>query len=102
MRYLLFISAALVFLGLMGMGGYLPVTPSKTISGKPASAAVSNAGVQAEPKRSRHVPRSALRTFLGRIRLNATALRAAFQAGDLVARRKRLPGLAQQLVDRRH
>jgi len=36
LRYVLFISAALVFLGLMGMGGYLPLTPSKTISGKPA------------------------------------------------------------------
>ena len=36
MRYVLFISAVLVFLGLMGMGGYLPLTPSKTISGKPA------------------------------------------------------------------
>lgn len=36
MRYVLFISAALVFVGLMGMGGYLPLTPSKTISGKPA------------------------------------------------------------------
>jgi hypothetical protein len=36
MRYVLFISAALVLLGIMGMSGYLPLTPSKTISGKPA------------------------------------------------------------------
>lgn len=38
MRYVLFLCAALVFLGLMGMSGYLPISPSKTISGKPAMA----------------------------------------------------------------
>ncbi len=36
MRYVILICAALMFLGLMGMAGYLPITPSKTISGKPA------------------------------------------------------------------